>query len=287
MKKSLRNWSIRLFVLIVLAAGAFAGWRYWQTSTAKTLDERYQFEVLAKGDVVQTVTANGTLNPVVLVSVGTQVSGTVRKQLLERGEKLRLVENLARPRCFIALTQVRKQNLLRVRPFLDLLLVLLDAPRTFLLHRIAVGHLHRGRKHVLERKFPIFSQHGEKPADRARSQRRQRTFAGRIAHSLGLEEFNSCTRGSDAKSVDSNNFLSPGIVDERLSFPAPRHIVIHGADGTEHGTGRIHRVSAALEHARTRGGTERFSSNRDPMTAMKRRTFGARIQEARSRRHYL
>lgn len=79
MRKSLRNWSIRLLVLIVLAAGAFAGWRYWQTSTAKTLDERYQFEVLAKGDVVQTVTANGTLNPVVLVSVGTQVSGTVRK----------------------------------------------------------------------------------------------------------------------------------------------------------------------------------------------------------------
>jgi HlyD family secretion protein len=79
MKKSLRNWSIRLFVLIVLAAGAFAGWRYWQTSTAKTLEERYQFEVVAKGDVVQTVTANGTLNPVVLVSVGTQVSGTVRK----------------------------------------------------------------------------------------------------------------------------------------------------------------------------------------------------------------
>jgi HlyD family secretion protein len=79
MRKSLRNWSIRLLVLIVLAAGAFAGWRYWQTSTAKTLDERYQFEILANGDVVQTVTANGTLNPVVLVSVGTQVSGTVRK----------------------------------------------------------------------------------------------------------------------------------------------------------------------------------------------------------------
>lgn len=34
---------------------------------------------MEKGDVTQTVSANGTLNPVVLVNVGTQVSGTVRK----------------------------------------------------------------------------------------------------------------------------------------------------------------------------------------------------------------
>lgn len=79
MTKTLRNWLIRLVVLLLIAAGAYAGWRYWQTANVKTLDERYQFEELAKGDVTQTVTANGTLNPVVLVNVGTQVSGTVRK----------------------------------------------------------------------------------------------------------------------------------------------------------------------------------------------------------------
>jgi HlyD family secretion protein len=79
MNKTLRNWLIRLVVLLLIAAGAYAGWRYWQTANVKTLDERYQFEELAKGDVTQTVTANGTLNPVVLVNVGTQVSGTVRK----------------------------------------------------------------------------------------------------------------------------------------------------------------------------------------------------------------
>ena len=79
MTKTLRNWMIRLLVLLLVAAGAYAGWRYWQTANVKTLDERYQFEELTKGDVTQTVTANGTLNPVVLVNVGTQVSGTVRK----------------------------------------------------------------------------------------------------------------------------------------------------------------------------------------------------------------
>lgn len=79
MTKTLRNWMIRLMVLLLVAAGAYAAWRYWQTASVKPLDERYQFEELAKGDITQTVTANGTLNPVVLVNVGTQVSGTVRK----------------------------------------------------------------------------------------------------------------------------------------------------------------------------------------------------------------
>jgi HlyD family secretion protein len=89
MNKTLRIWLIRLAVLLLVAAGAFAGWRYWQSSTAKSLDERYQFEDLAKGDVVQTVTANGTLNPVVLVSVGTQVSGTVRKLYADFNSKVK------------------------------------------------------------------------------------------------------------------------------------------------------------------------------------------------------
>ncbi len=42
------------------------------------LETQFKTETLAIGDVTQTVAANGTLNPVVLVSVGTQVSGTVK-----------------------------------------------------------------------------------------------------------------------------------------------------------------------------------------------------------------
>ena len=40
---------------------------------------RYRTAELGTGDVTQTVSANGTVNPVVLVNVGTQVSGTVKK----------------------------------------------------------------------------------------------------------------------------------------------------------------------------------------------------------------
>jgi HlyD family secretion protein len=63
-------------VLIVIAAGAYPHW-HAQRQAADTA--RYKTEQVTSGDIVQTVSANGTLNPVVLVNVGTQVSGTVKK----------------------------------------------------------------------------------------------------------------------------------------------------------------------------------------------------------------
>lgn len=70
---------IQLAVVAALGAAGVYGWQRWQTSQVKTLDDRYQFDEVTRGDITQTVTANGTLNPVVLVSVGTQVSGTVKQ----------------------------------------------------------------------------------------------------------------------------------------------------------------------------------------------------------------
>ncbi len=67
------------FLIAGLALGAgvaaFARW----PNHATPVSERYRSQVADRGDIVQTITANGTLNPVVLVNVGTQVSGTVRK----------------------------------------------------------------------------------------------------------------------------------------------------------------------------------------------------------------
>jgi len=60
---------------LVLAAGAIA----WMAAPKKvTGEERYATAVVERGPITQTVAANGTLNPVVLVSVGSQVSGIVK-----------------------------------------------------------------------------------------------------------------------------------------------------------------------------------------------------------------
>jgi len=63
-------------VLVVSALAAPAGWYFWPKSVP--LAQQYEVESIEQRDLTQTVSANGTLNPVVLVSVGTQVSGVVR-----------------------------------------------------------------------------------------------------------------------------------------------------------------------------------------------------------------
>ncbi|MDP1709069.1 MAG: efflux RND transporter periplasmic adaptor subunit [Gammaproteobacteria bacterium] len=65
--------------LLALFAAAAGGFYLWQTLQPSASGERYKTEAVESGDITQTVSANGTLNPVVLVSVGTQVSGTVKK----------------------------------------------------------------------------------------------------------------------------------------------------------------------------------------------------------------
>lgn len=67
-----------LVPLIVLIALGFVGLQaYKKAGEAK--QERYRTATVDRGPVIQRITANGTLNPVTVVNVGTQVSGTVVK----------------------------------------------------------------------------------------------------------------------------------------------------------------------------------------------------------------
>lgn len=70
----------KIIIGVVVATGLIGGgiW-YAKQRAAQDPETRYKLTAVEKGDVTQTVSANGTLNPVVLVSVGTQVSGTVKK----------------------------------------------------------------------------------------------------------------------------------------------------------------------------------------------------------------
>jgi len=74
MKFSLRS---RLFAVLLTISLFAAGIFIYRTATPPA--QPYRFETIELGEIHQTVSANGTLNPVSLISVGTQVSGTVRK----------------------------------------------------------------------------------------------------------------------------------------------------------------------------------------------------------------
>src|SRR5689334_5369193 len=66
------NWGV---TLVVLAGGIAAGLRYWTHPSSAEMD--YKTSPVTRGDVTQIVTANGSLNPVQLVEVGSQISGSI------------------------------------------------------------------------------------------------------------------------------------------------------------------------------------------------------------------
>lgn len=72
-----------LLVFILLVAIAATGyWYYKQTHQVKP-EDLYRLDEITQGHIEQTVSANGTLNPVSLISVGTQVSGIVKKMYVD------------------------------------------------------------------------------------------------------------------------------------------------------------------------------------------------------------
>lgn len=78
-------------ILLALAVAGLVGGAVWamQRQAAQDPEKRYRLTTIDKGAITQTVSANGTLNPVVLVSVGTQVSGTVRKLYVDFNDKVK------------------------------------------------------------------------------------------------------------------------------------------------------------------------------------------------------
>jgi len=88
MKPSQLLWNKVTLMLALIALGA-GGYFYWQKVNTPSLEERYKIQALEMGDVTQTVSANGTLNPVVLVNVGTQVSGTVKKMYVDFNDQVK------------------------------------------------------------------------------------------------------------------------------------------------------------------------------------------------------
>lgn len=68
----------RVAVLLALLLGGAAVAAYVQSTKEPAVPEaRFQSALADKGTITQTVTATGTINPVALINVGSQVSGTV------------------------------------------------------------------------------------------------------------------------------------------------------------------------------------------------------------------
>jgi len=63
--------------LLLAVAACGGGWVYWKYHNAEAV--AYQTTTVTRGDIIQAITATGTLNPVLNVQVGSQISGNIEK----------------------------------------------------------------------------------------------------------------------------------------------------------------------------------------------------------------
>ncbi|TAL05845.1 MAG: efflux RND transporter periplasmic adaptor subunit [Verrucomicrobia bacterium] len=75
-KNGNRGWIKWVIALVVLAAAGVGAWLY---KDHKDGEIEYQSVKVLRGDLTQVVTATGTLNPVINVTVGSQISGNIQK----------------------------------------------------------------------------------------------------------------------------------------------------------------------------------------------------------------
>jgi len=76
-----RNWGRMIMALVLLlacGAGAYA----WQARKAQP-QVFYKTAAIARGDIVQSVTASGTISPIKTVTVGSQVSGQITELMVD------------------------------------------------------------------------------------------------------------------------------------------------------------------------------------------------------------
>ncbi|MFZ1852635.1 MAG: efflux RND transporter periplasmic adaptor subunit [Nitrosomonas sp.] len=99
-------------ILLVLFFSALAGYWYF-TDSKKVGKSIYKTRTVERGDVTQTISANGTVTPVVVVNVGTQVSGTVLRLYADHNDQVQTNQILAEldPALLKAQFQQAKANL--------------------------------------------------------------------------------------------------------------------------------------------------------------------------------
>jgi len=110
-----------LTLVAILAVVSILVWFVWGRNGADAA-QRYRTAEVERGDITQSIAANGTLNPVVLVNVGTQVSGTVKTLHADFNDRVKPNQVLAEldPALFRAQVKQSEANLANAKANLEL-----------------------------------------------------------------------------------------------------------------------------------------------------------------------
>ncbi|MBA4137146.1 MAG: efflux RND transporter periplasmic adaptor subunit [Opitutus sp.] len=85
----------KLFLVVLVLAAAAAGWYYYAARNNAAEAPTFTTTTIARGDILQTVTATGQLDPVLSVDVGSQISGLVKKLYVDFNSPVKKGDKLA------------------------------------------------------------------------------------------------------------------------------------------------------------------------------------------------
>lgn len=122
MNKPGASFWVRLVVALLLLGGAGAATWLWKSNSGIPVEQRYRTKPVERGTLMQSVSANGTLNPVVLVTVGSQISARVTKLYADFNQRVKEGQVLAEldPALLIATEKQTLANLASARASLKL-----------------------------------------------------------------------------------------------------------------------------------------------------------------------
>ena len=86
-----RHWWQRpvLWLGVALLLGGAGGYVYWQQQQSANTAPRFITEAVGRGNLTLTVAANGTLQPTRSVNIGSELSGTVRRVLVDVNDQIK------------------------------------------------------------------------------------------------------------------------------------------------------------------------------------------------------
>src|SRR5580700_3401414 len=111
------KWTLVFMVIVAVVAGGV-----WYHNRNHNDEPQYQTVPVERGDLTQTVTATGTLNPVTNILVGCQVSGTISKIYVDYNSIVKANELIAEldPSTYQAQVDQAEANLANARANLEL-----------------------------------------------------------------------------------------------------------------------------------------------------------------------
>jgi len=110
------------WTIVIVAAGAVIAGGVWYFNRGHTDAPDYQTAKVTRGDLTQVVTATGTLNPVVNVTVGSQVSGIINKLNVDYNSMVKSNEVIAEidPSTYRAAVEQAEADLANAKANLEL-----------------------------------------------------------------------------------------------------------------------------------------------------------------------